>query len=58
MICKKCHKRIIDIIKTNFDLRNRCKCDGRRYAYIRGEKAEILGIESGSKVASKSHKLR
>ena len=53
MICKRCHKRIIDIVRTNLEMNNRCMCNSRGYAYIFGRRSEILGIERGSKVKKK-----
>ena len=57
MICKRCHKRIIEVIKTKFELGNRYRCGSRRYGYVKRKKAKISGIDRGSKVSRKIHRI-
>ena len=57
MICKRCHKRIIDKLTMNFDLQNGCICNLRRY-FSHPREGEIVGIERGSKVRMKVNHVK
>ena len=52
MFCKKCDKKIFDIIKSNFEYKNRCKC-GNAPFFPAEEETEIIGLKNGFNVFSK-----
>ena len=55
MFCKRCHKRIIETVKSNFDLRNKCVCYFRSYLFY-DKKSEMNGIYSGMNLMRKIKK--
>ena len=48
MFCKKCHKRIIKVVKDSRS-KNKCICNDEGFINVTKEKTELTGIRNGIK---------
>ena len=59
MICKRCHKKIIEIVSINFEWRNMCKCNHHfSNDFFFTNKTEMNGIYNILKASGKVFKKR
>ena len=42
VFCKKCHKRMIDVVTTRTDFDNRCRCDVIVLVKKRSKRAGVI----------------
>ena len=43
VFCKKCHKRVIDVVTTKKDFYNRCRCDATPLVEKCSEMTGVIG---------------
>lgn len=55
MFCKKCHKRIIEIVKDFHEVKNKCICNDNGCIKVTNEKTELTGTRN-SNIAHKKSK--
>ena len=47
MFCKKCHKKIIKVVKDLYEAKNKCKCNSNGFISVTTEKTELTGVRNG-----------
>ena len=45
MFCKKCHKKVINVVSTNNEIRNRCWCNDPDLKVVKN--SELKGVADG-----------
>ena len=58
MFCKKCHKKIIKVVKNLHEIKNRCVCGSNDLVYVATRATELTGVVNGRLSELKYKKLR
>ena len=53
MFCKRCHKKIIIVVKDLYEAKNKCICNyiynANGFISVTTEKTELTGVRNGSR---------
>ena len=49
MFCKRCHKKIIKVVKDLYDAKNKCICNNNGFISVTTERTELTGVRNGSR---------
>ena len=49
MFCKRCHKKIIKVVKDLYEVKNHCLFHNNGFTSVTTEKTELTGFSNGAK---------